>query len=924
MVLGLLALSHSYAQTYRMRHFTPENGLAHHQVLDLFQDSKGFLWIGTKGGASRFDGRKFLNFSEKDSIYKLNDDRVHAIFEDHQQNIWLATNRGLNKFDGKKVETYTLDGCKQTLHWAQKSDDCFYLCVEDSTKKRYFVKFEDGKFTPAHQQYKFFFHNGNEYLQPSNSYVIYKKTPEGKKEFWRENKSIHLIPAGKKHLWIHSGNKILVFQNDSLIFTKKAPDFAGIRKSFFHKNRIYISDANGVYVFDQQANLLELIELKQTRDVLVDKDESLWIATERGLFQIPHLGFKFFGDEHGIEGTYWSVVEDRRQRLWVSGYALPVKTYDGKKFEVIYKSPENDFYPGGKTGFRGEVLFPFSDGIVVFDKGKSVTIGKDSVYAPFMLFKDTINRQFVAPHVHGLAFFAGNQIENYPNGFGNNLCVTLGADQNYWLATNSGLKKFDGEKFHSLPGKPANQPLMAVFQDKIQNLWFGGRNGIAYYDYQDFRQLEISLQKGVITGFFQSPDSLLLIGTQKGLVVLDLKLFYEQGKIDIQIFDALNGFHTEECQQNSFMQDSKGYIWLPLTNHIARINTRFLRTKPTEPYFYLEQMQWQDDSMNWQNTTKRSFDHTRQNFRFLFSGIALKAPEGLRFRYKLEGHDKDWSAAVTENFAQYTSLPPGKYRFLLKAKKYNGKWSAPKEMATFVISPAFWQTPVAWGLAALFVIGVIFGLVVLRTRRVQRRKAFLLSQKLEAQRQIRNRVYSILHNDIGNMLTAAMWGVQLRDKNNSYEKEVDLIKQAAGKAREVSHLIRLPGFVEHTLPQELKMLTARFQGYGVEIGLAVVPETGWEKLNVHLARAVYSIVQELLQNTFKYADCSQIQIQLTKNTNSVSLIYSDNGKGFDSENIKGGTGLQSIRETVQEFQGNAEILTSEGQGTEVYIQMRQI
>src|SRR5438477_5644051 len=109
LLTAFLVVNISYCQTfgdvspqYRSQHWTVNDGLAHDKVYCILKDANGFVWIGTEGGLSRFDGSTFKNFyydpGKKNSIAGAH---VFGLIEDSLHNIWIGTNMGLSRYDSK-------------------------------------------------------------------------------------------------------------------------------------------------------------------------------------------------------------------------------------------------------------------------------------------------------------------------------------------------------------------------------------------------------------------------------------------------------------------------------------------------------------------------------------------------------------------------------------------------------------------------------------------------------------------------------------------------------------------------------------------------------------------------------------------------------------------------------------------------------
>ncbi len=128
------------------RQYTLRDGLPQMQVTCLFQDSRGYLWAGTKGGLSCFNGEKFVNFTRGKELI---DDYITDLEEDEMGNVWMGTNSGLARFDGKEI-TFFPSGLSQRLigmKIAPTTDGQVWYMGWISDRPSVFGTFENGIFT---------------------------------------------------------------------------------------------------------------------------------------------------------------------------------------------------------------------------------------------------------------------------------------------------------------------------------------------------------------------------------------------------------------------------------------------------------------------------------------------------------------------------------------------------------------------------------------------------------------------------------------------------------------------------------------------------------------------------------------------------------------------------------------------------------
>jgi signal transduction histidine kinase len=319
-----------------------------------------------------------------------------------------------------------------------------------------------------------------------------------------------------------------------------------------------------------------------------------------------------------------------------------------------------------------------------------------------------------------------------------------------------------------------------------------------------------------------------------------------------------------------------------------------------------------------------------------YTGLSLINSEQMRFRYKLQGLDRDWVQAGARRTAYYSHLPPGHYTFTVAGVNSDGIWNQTDAHLAITVVPPFWRTWWFTGLAGLSVIAVATGLVwgVWTYRVAQLRHAGELHQAfarqlITTQEAERARIAGELHDSLGQHLVIIRnWshlGAQQLDPRAPAREELDLItttaSQAIAEVREIAynlgpyHLERiglagtLADMIRRVAEASSISVTSDLEGY--EGTLARETEMN-----------LYRIAQEALNNVMKHAEATTVHVALKREGAKVRLTIADDGVGFapgaaahGRDGDGPGFGLTSIAERVRLLHGTLSIRSSPGQGT---------
>jgi hypothetical protein len=330
--------------TYRQ--FTLRDGLPQMQVISMLQDSRGYIWIGTKAGLACYNGEKFINFTRKNG---LADDYIHGLAEDYSGNIWISTSLGLACYDGKQITNYTVPE-KIGFRFDPAPDGKIWYISGDHHGKTLFGYLEKGKYISQadHLPSKPFVYNYfNIAYSIRDNAVLLTQYP-----------NVYELREGKV--------KILHTFKDSLTTIKSMPGrvfYADIANRFNLKLYEYVSgklfevarvlngklagrpllrdtvsftteDARSpIITVTPDTFFLDNEEDIQKNSFLIDRDGKLWIGSEEGIYQLHSASFTTFKKEYLPQ--IWAITEDQQGDMWFSSFQFGINRWDGRSLETF-------------------------------------------------------------------------------------------------------------------------------------------------------------------------------------------------------------------------------------------------------------------------------------------------------------------------------------------------------------------------------------------------------------------------------------------------------------------------------------------------------------------------------------------------------------------------------------------------------------
>jgi signal transduction histidine kinase/ligand-binding sensor domain-containing protein len=393
--------------------------------------------------------------------------------------------------------------------------------------------------------------------------------------------------------------------------------------------------------------------------------------------------------------------------------------------------------------------------------------------------------------------------------------------------------------------------------------------------------------------------------------------------IETKTFDVLDGAQPAlSTFQPAAAMSRDGRLWFANSSFLQSIDPGHLARDSRPPAVHVEQLV--ADQRTYGAGSILQLPPLTREIQVDYSATGLVMPEKARFRYKLEGRDADWQDPGTRRQAFYNDLPPGAYRFRVRASNHDGIWNESGATLDFVVAPAYYQT--VWfraGIAAT-AIAVLWILYRLRLRQL----TAAAEARLETRLAERTRIAQDLHDTLlQGFLSASM---QLHVAADQIPADspgkarlggvLDLMSRVIHEGRNAVRGLRAPESGSGDLEESFSRIRQEL-GIQDEIAFRVVGEGPPRALNPMIRDDVLRIGREAVVNAFRHSAGRRIDVAVERGRDVLRVRVLDDGRGMDHEILRAGRdghwGLSGMRERAEQMGGTLRVWSRPGAGTEV-------
>lgn len=424
------------------------------------------------------------------------------------------------------------------------------------------------------------------------------------------------------------------------------------------------------------------------------------------------------------------------------------------------------------------------------------------------------------------------------------------------------------------------------------------------------------------------------IGTRRGLlrVAVEELNAAADGRLDRVrglLLDESEGLLTSDIQggAHSACRSSDGALWFATTLGLACVDPAAVRREERPPAVFVEGLRAGEHEISLLDPTGDAGSRfgmavaspglllppgSGHSIEIRFTALDYRAPEKVRFRCRLDGHDPAPVEVRDRRVAYYTNLRPGTYRFQVTASASSGQgvWHDPGASLAFAIRPFYYQTAWFHGLCGLAAVAA--GALVYR-RRVR-----VLRERQRAQ------VTEAMHDALAGKLSAIAKAADA-DACGPGAGIAALARAALRSLRQASAL-HDPALdtLEGLAAQLIQLVEETFRPLGIAFRLEVPVDLPAQRISPRVREQVFLIVSEAVNNVVKHARAKRVQLRVEILPNQVCFEVEDDGCGFVPDTgWREDRGLSHLRARAATIRGELRIRSSPGRGSSVRLTLRR-
>jgi ligand-binding sensor domain-containing protein/signal transduction histidine kinase len=943
----------SYARTL----WRVSDGLPEDTVQAIAASPTQQLWIGTTGGLARFDGAHMQTYGNgKERHLPVNS--ISCLTMGSNGVLWAGTEGGgLMRVDEKGWHAYSqADGLKNG----------FVRSVLQDSRDRLWVGTDEGLFLQRNGRFE------QQNMGVAGSSFAVRGIVEDRAHYiWVGGSQLYSIdPAGHPTRYVlpgpdsESGVLAMLQTADETVWVGTAGGLQKLKSGRFYKlpgwdmavrSLMQSSDgtlwigtiAHGLWTLRDgrlsRADSPGLLPNVTVLHLFEDATHQIWIGTQGGLVRLsqtiihivplPQPGEK--NSERGLrkEPSGLPVAADHLYRVQEDGpHLLDLPQLRDAPVRTVFRARDGSLW----IGTDGAGAYYVHD-------GKTTHLGSPSELAgnSVRAFLETRDGEAWIATDGGVSRIRGSGVDKLTEASGLAYFSTRSlletADGSIWIGTDHGLSRWLHGQFvrDAATDALSDEKVWSMLQDRSGAVWFGTRDhGLFRYSGGSIEHLTTAqgLPTDSIYGILQDHTGVFWItgpNTIASLFEAEMDAQRASGRslLNTRVYSmpfAAEGAQLYGGWQPSGYAAPDGSMWFPTNRGIAKVRMPRQSTVPV-PRILIDGVG--EDGMETSITTNLSVPARVNRLSFAFFAASLQRQDKLRFRWKLEGFDRDWTMAGPGRLATYTNLPAGRYRFRVAASDPARPGLVEQADIALVKEPFFYQTWWFYMLCAVALAAAIWGLYVLRMRQMEKRFAAVYEERERVAREMHDTVIqgctsisAVLEALVGTGIGESVESPQSELLNHARDQTRRTIDEARRAVWALRHRPAKKIDLIEAL-QKVASLAMRDGGRSVRVEHNV-PHL---ELGASAANEILMAVREAVVNAVKHSGSETIIVELRSTEKELTVFIHDYGCGMREERASVKEmhyGIAGMQERMRRIGGALQIEGRPGAGTTVRLHLR--
>jgi ligand-binding sensor domain-containing protein/signal transduction histidine kinase len=856
------------------RAFSTADGLTNDFVRVVFQDRDGTLWVGTDNGLFRLRGDRLVRVDGHGDIPAL---AVHAISQDRAGDLWVGGSTVL-MIHGNQCRQYRLPGtgsASRVKSIRETSDGTVWVGTVSGLQRLLPNMRESGRFERIH---------------------AIGSTVRA------------LLEDSAGTLWIGSIGDGLIRYDDGRFTRVTAPDNP------------------------PSSTVLALFE---------DNEHNIWAGMQTGLLRLSRAAMNTFPLPGAANADFGTVYADRDGSLWVAATHL---------YHINPRRTGSKLIPPPTPGIRVRNVFRDRAGALwIGTEGNGALRTLNGRTAHFTKRNGLVN-DFVRGFLEtrdgtiwigtdeGISCYRYGQLTNYrmDNGLVYFSVRALLEDRSgdVWIGTDRGVSHWHAGRFvhDAVTARLALEKVWAIHEDRDGGLWFGTR-GSGLFRWRNEKLSQFTNAQGISNNIFQiledARGTLWMSGPNGICSVtrhdLDMAAGDPQFRPAVNFYGLSDGVEATQIYggvEPAGALTPSGEIWFPSNRGPVRIMPPAARAESV-PKVVIEEVLV--DGRDAPVSGRLVVPPGEGKLQIQYSAVRLRSQERIRFRYRLEGFDREWTEAQHRRVAYYTNLPPGEYHFRVQAYELNMPDRVTEAALGIEWRPHLYRTGWFLALCTLFLLACALAAYRLRLRQVHARYQAVLDE--------RNRVAREMHDTViqGCASVSALLEAVVSIRANESSSRRQLIDVARAQVRATVDEARRAIWNLRQSGANSPAIGSLIDQMGQQVSHASrVPvrlETSGKPVSLDPAveHDILMVTREAVYNAVRHGSPREVRIEVHYEDDKIRVRVLDDGCGFDPGEVLSAPGdhfgLVGMRERTERLGGRFDVRSITGQGTELLVEV---